>query len=599
MPEKVEKVLGVLHEAAIHREAMATYEDSLGLDVHKNAWDLGRAMWLPGTEHLPNVWKTETCPKDLGLREVPTLKIYRALALQTASALLAAMPKVRFAVQTDTIPPGMQGETAPGLPGLEEVIGEDLEAANETVEEDLGEGMGIDAALDEQPEMPTGEPGEVVTGVLNGAWEEMARRSRILAELSTCIIDNWNYGISWLGLHDVGGEPSKQYIKAVHPQIVLWDLNAERDYEIDWVAKMVATGRRDGSGSSLVEWPKALLPKPDDTGVDVELFVRRGGKFGGKAYGEGLYLRCRSDGELLEEGTWQHDVLPMMPVVLEPGHGLFGTSVASEAWHPQVTIDKVLAVLLSRAGRASGEIITLGGPPASAGERMPEGTRLNNSIDEQLRRPGVRVVTYDGEFKVTQPQMISADMQNMLAIAISNLERAIGLTPAWQGHLPRGVESGVAIASLAKMGGRRIDRMAAHLTESLRIFARNWAEMYLKELGADETLVEVDVQLEVNVEDTRARQFQAVVELARAGVQVPPEMLVKVIPGLTETQRETLLEDMLAAEEHRAAMGIRGSQEPAAGEPTPPVGDVDIGVEAEPLQPPGGGSEYYTGEGEM
>jgi len=590
--ETEKNILSYLRKVYEQRESLAAYPDSTGVDAPKNAWDMGTRMWTPGYSHLPDNWVNEVCPKNLQLREVPVLKVYRVIVEQMTAALLAAMPKVTFAV--DVSPSALPTDMAAAWQAQQAVdLNIEAQIPSPTSQ----------AAVVLPGEEPPIDAGQYVSDILNGAWRKFTEDSRLLSEFSLAVIDSLNYSIGWLGLHTRGSET---YGKAIHPQIVLWNLDAERPYELEWVAKMVTRAREDSTGAlyqglpdlnSIIAWPNDMLKKTDGQELEIEIFVRRGGLFAGHRYEDaGAHIIMRTSGEIKLDEPWHHDKLPITPVCLEPEHGLFGTSLARELWNTQVAIDKTLAVMLSRASRASGETIQLSG--LGAGGTMPEGVRLTNTDEKALTAPGTRIIAHDGDMKIFPPPPMAGEYGALLSMMISNMERIAGITPAWQGHVPRGVESGIAIMSLAKMGGRRIDRMAGHLVEAIRDFANMWASVVLDDMGLyDRGALEVRVVLEINEENTRDRQYQAVLELARAGVQLPPGIFVDVVPGLTDAQRRTLKRDIESMEQQRLIMGIRGMQEPAAGLPPQPVAMPEIGAGTMPPVPPAGDMEQPSGEG--
>ena len=477
--ELVRHVLDIVGEAAREREAAA--ETGLGREAPGNIWDLGTWMWEPGTKHLPATWVNEVCPKDLALKDAPTLNVYRALVEQIQGGVLSAMPDLEF----------------------------DAENAG-------------------------------IANILNDAWRDTTEKSRLLAELDLCVAHNCNYGAGWLGIHrNSAGEP---YIRAVHPQLVVCDPAAERPQDLMWVAKLFVenTGTRNDGETVLDEarWPESILPKPECSEIRMELWIRRGATFAGRSFKEtGLRAVIRSGGRIVEEEDWPHDVLPIVPVYLLPSDRMVGHSLAAVLWQAQVRVDKILGVMLSRTARSAGEKYRIARDVNAAAP----GEGLTCRAEQDLKKPGVQVITSDSPIEMYAPPPVPADLVALLREAIADMERLAGISQPYQGVAPKGVTAGVAITALAGMSSRRVNRMAAHLAEALRDFGKAWAKFELTRRGIETTGdLRVKVSLEVQEEETRRKQFDAALELARAGINIPEEVLIDLIPGLSTAKKNDI-----------------------------------------------------------
>jgi hypothetical protein len=270
----------------------------------------------------------------------------------------------------------------------------------------------------------------------------------------------------------------------------------------------------------------------------MELWIRKGAKFAGRLFKEtGLRAVIRSGGVIVEEEDWPHDVLPIVPVYLLPSDRMVGHSLAAILWQAQVRVDKILGVMLSRTARSAGEKYRIGRDVNAAAP----GEGLTCRAEQDLRKPGVQVITSDSPIEMYAPPPVPADLVALLREAIVDMERLAGISQPYQGVAPKGVTAGVAITALAGMSSRRVNRMAAHLAEALRDFGKAWAKFELTRRGIEAPdNMRVKVSLEVQEEETRRRQFDAALELARAGLNIPPEVLIDLIPGLSARKKNEI-----------------------------------------------------------
>ncbi|MBN1809993.1 MAG: hypothetical protein JW909_13070 [Planctomycetes bacterium] len=521
------RVLDAVSEAAREREAAA--EISLGREAPANTWDLGTSMWHPGTGHLPASWVNEVCPNDLRLSEAPTFNMYRALVEQIQGGVLPAVPEVEFHVESS----------------------------------------------------------RGVTRLLTDCWRDMAEKSRLLAELDLCVQHNCNYGAGWLAIHRGSAGTC---LRAVHPQLVVFDPLAERPQDLGWVAKLVVrpVAGRPLQSAMLDEarWPDSILPRPDACEVRVELWVRRGASFAGRVFRDsGLRAVIRSGGAVVEEEDWPHDALPLVPVYLLPSERMTGHSLAAILWKAQVRLDKILAVMLSRTARSAGEKYRIAREPGAGSP----GLSLTGRAETDLRKPGVQVITSDAPIEMYAPPPVPADLVALFRQAVSDMERLAGISAPYQGIAPAGVTAGVAITALAAMSGRRVNRMAAHLAEALRDFASTWAAYELARRGVPQPdFVDVQVSLEAREEETRRRRFTAALELARAGVDIPPAVLVELIPGLSDDMKDDIVSSIEAR--RAAALFLDAAVEDLSGGTL--IDGVPAPEEFPPAPPPAQGADY-------
>ena len=496
-----QEILRALNDAAINRAVQETLPVSLGKDAPTDVWTLGTAMWTDGVEHLPSTWKNETVPKDLYLRDVPTLNIYKAIVEQIQGALVATYPTVEFSV-------------------------------NGKVRADLNE-----------------------------KWEAFSERSRLLSEYDLVMQHGCNYGIGWLGLHRIDGA---LYGRAVHPQRVLWPQDATRFYEMKWVAKIVLTtkdaNKVSGDAPAGLTWPSTILPLPDKYDLTLEVWVLKGATLGNRKFEkEGMRFIIDSTGKVKDEEPYKYDVLPLVPFVPLPAERLIGQSMASLLWQAQVRADKILAAILSRVSNSIGGKY-IANSANKEGEPDAHGQRIINTANTNIKRPGVQIISLDNFKQYVPPEQVPADLLALYERAIEEMEYISGISRAFQGMVQgRMVSSAKAINALASLGSKRINRMATHFAEAIKDFAKVWAVMATSGQVDD---LDVDVALEYQHEDTRQKKYEAIVELKRAGVDIPSELIIDAMPGLDEQQKKELISKM---EEEREAKQILGAQQSIPG----------------------------------
>lgn len=530
---KGSKEADVIRAALVESIRQATVErdhffqvKNLGSEAPSTIWDLGTAMFEPGISHLPTKWVSEVCPEDLRLATVPTFKKYKSIVEAIQAAIVQGMPTIEFEVEGN------------------QALGDEL----------------------------------------NKEWLKLAVKSRLIAELDLVIAHCCNYGIGWLGLckSQLGDSIT---IRAIHPQRMVWDITNERPDDIMWLAKVNAKPSVDlssitGTSSKIVSsgrWPSSITDRPEGSSVDVELWIRKGGKLAGRHWKDAGMKALIADNDFLaDERYWNHGVLPIVPVYLVPRDQLVGESLAQLLWLPQVIVDKVLGVMLSRTSIAADVVYHL--TRTGAGDGAPPkavGSALSRTIEKSLRKPGIKVIFDEAELSIIEAMRPPIEMLGILREMISLMERLAGISEPFQGIAPRGITAGIAIQSLAAMSARRPSRMAIHLAEALREMGMVWATIYLSTKAEKNVVPRVKVALVAQEEMSHKRSFEAIKELVLMGVKLPPELVADLIPGISPDHRREIIDSL-----KRTAREFQG----APGQPLIPEGG--LGLPAEPSVPP-------------
>jgi len=620
--EFIQKILDDLGAAAKHREQLAStvyggdgpnQETSRNSKIPDTVWTCGKYMWEPGSRHLPSEWTNTICPEHLKLKTVPTLNVYRALVEQIQGGILGSMPTLTFEVSTEEEPepevpvapempgmPGMAGMAGmlgmhemPGMAGMPGMGQPPMEGEMPGMEPPMGgvsPGMFPEAGgqMPGMPGLPEGEmePEEQapdVGQILTDAWKQISERSRLMSELELEIEHNCNFGSGWLGIHENdNGDPT---LRAVYPELVIGDQFADRPEEMQWVAKMFSEKWR-GEGPKPDElqrvdelrWPDNII-KPESGMLRIEIWIRKGTTFAGRDFKDhGMHVEIRSDGKIVTEEEWDDDDLPLIPVYLMPSNKIVGYSLAVLLWQQQVAVDKIYAVLMSKMNRAATDYIRL---PSDAEKVGEPGEKLSDAESEQQNNLGVTVISSNSSMQVEGAPPIPKELVLLLDKAIAHMERLASISQPYQGIAPgEGVTAGVAIGKLVQESAKGISRKAQHLCEALRHLGKVWAKFELKRQGIEVPEgLEVKVSLQVLEEETRKTQYMGI-KLAQETipdiVKLPAfqKIVVQTIPGLTDDQRNELLE------------AIEARVEPMPGGPGVPEGMP--GIEGAGPMPPGG-----------
>jgi hypothetical protein len=487
------------------------------VDQHEppgNIWDMGTFMWEPGAQHLDATWKTDVVHKDLDLKSVPTLKIYRAIVEQMQSAILPATPGVEFSYT----PPE-------------------------------------DAAAPDGSPIPDGDD-------LTDRWRNLSQHSRILGELDLVVQHSCNYGIGYMAPHVARN--GNTTIRAIHPQVVAFNLDAERPDDIDWIAKLTAVARRQGNvrdvaAKSAIGWPTSILPQPDISEIRLEVWIRKGATVAGRQYTDvGWHGVIRADGEIVEEEDWGHTWVPLIPFSLIPAERMIGTSLALKLYESQVRIDKLVAIYMSRMIDCSGRTERYGSDSQVRVGANPA-VDLTSKSDASAIKAGKKIIVSDQEFQVAEPPPVPEDIANAIRFEIHLMERLAGITDVFQGWQIAGSPSGRTITKLTENASRGVNRMATHLVESYRSLCKAWAIMVLSDYGVEVDIDDIAVEVSFTAldENNRARKFDVLKSMIQVGQQIPAELIVSVIPGLSREERDryiALFEQQTAREEELAMM---------------------------------------------
>lgn len=540
-----------------------------GVGAPSNIWDMGTWMYEDGTNHLPPVWRNETCPKDLHLGTVPTFNFYKRIVEILRGSVLKVLPSLEFSVE----------ETAGDSESDVEMDG----VLGRTEDTLRLSGVNIPPPAVDEEEAPD-EHDETVS-MLNELWKETAQDSRLLAELDLCLKHDCNYGMGFIGLHRSRG---KDYIRAVHPQLVLYDASVERVQDLTWIAKISVkprpanVQRTYGMVAIDANWPQSIMNRPISTMVFMEIWILKGTVFAGRNWEEhGAHIVLGSDNSLVSEKAWDLDYLPLLPVSLLPGERLRGEALSQTLWSAQVRVDKTLAVLLARTSRAAGEKYQIG--TDNAGPKT-KGVGLTETAVSNLKHPGTQVVMSQVPITPFPPPKIPKELAALFQTAIRDMEVLAGISQAFQGIAPKSVTAGVAIQALAEQSAGRVNRMASHLAESLRLFGKMWAAYELAKRGMElPPTFKVKVTLAVMEEEDTRKQFEKIKDIAGVWESLPAELLeilVETIPGLTRENKENLLELLQRRkEQERQALEQPEGQEGLPGQPGAPL----------PAQAPEGG----------
>lgn len=524
----------------------ATKEDSIAENSQSsapdNVWDLGRAMWDDGIDHLPSKWIKETIPKVLNLHTVPTINCYKALMRQVQAGMVSGMPGFEF-------------------------MHNDYEVAEK---------------LDEE-------------------WRDFVARSRFLGESDSVDEDALNFGIGYLGFVSRG---DKLRGVAVDPQMVLWyPPTATRYQDVDAVAQVSVEyiGKKDDDQPpSLItknKWSPFLRDRQNDGSykVKVELWVRPGTRVGDIEFeGEGIHAIIRSDDKVLLEEPYTLDVVPIVPQVICPSKQMIGQSQASELWQAQVRIDKLLAKLLWCAQYSGADKYRIAVNLRGQSETQTPAINLTeaSSPEKELKNGGIGVVFGDQGMVEKFPATMSiADLHAEFEAAKRDMEYLAGISQPYQGIEPERVTAGVAINSLAMMSSKGVQRKATFKAEGLREYAMTWAKFMLSQWGMEAEGLDVMVNLVPQEELTKARQVETLVKIAdiiaRSNLPQLGEFLTDLIPGLSIEQRMRLKEILAQSQMGTELMPETpdGALPPGSEDNQPPVPEQGMADEYASVAP--------------
>jgi len=521
-PALVNTIISTIGEWSRYRESVL--QDPTGYnEAPGNVWDTGDNMWSNSANHMPSKWRTVLVPEDLGLGDVPHINIYKSFVEQISASILTSIPSLEFIVGEKI------AEDEADMEDEQEIIEAfqqgDYESIKRTLEvSDARSQMGY------------------ITKALDHGWEKMSHESRALSELDLNVVHNCNYGFGCLALHTFD---DRYMMRATHPRLIIVDPYAERSSDIRVVAKVTskqAAGGRMRSNISFdsITWPDTLLPHPEMSEVVMEVWIKKGTEFAGRKWdAHGMYLKIGGDGTVQDESPLHAARLPLSVSSLIPSDRIYGESLSAILWQAQVRVDKVLAILLSRASRAAGEKYHSQSPNVSAGNKSGAMAGISNL--EDIRKPGVRVIFSESALTPLPTDHVPSDLMEMYKLAVSDMERIAGLSQPFQGRAPQGITAGIAIQTLATMSSRRVNRMATHLVEALRDFGYIWAEHFLLSVGIKLPKdLEITVHMAAVEESTKQTTWTAIKEMLQLGIQIDPSALVDVVPGLTAPLREAL-----------------------------------------------------------
>lgn len=543
-PEIATAIVKAVSDAARLREQIVAdachYKEAPG-----SIWDVGEKMFEDGPNHLPPAWRDTIVPKELRLSDTPTINIYKSFVEQIQSSLLSQMPGLEFVAG-----------------GEKEDIDEQRDIIEAFKAGDMGQVQRVMELVDKRDRTA------FIVKLLNMGWEALSHRSRILTELDISVEHNCNFGHGVLSLYSFGGE---LYLRAVHPKMIVVDPYANKPQDIMWLAQVYCKPVNYArTHSSIVfdtlMWPSALDPRPEDSEVVLDVWIRAGAEFAGHKWEkQGMYLRLTGQGDVIAEEVITTKRLPQVVYALIPSDRIYGHALSSLLWQAQVRVDKCLGIILARAGRAAGEKYHSQSSRTAAGAKSTGLSAVSNL--EDLKRPGVQVIYSENQLTPLPTDHVPADLMELYRMSIADMERIAGLSQPFQGMAPQGITAGIAIQTLATMSSRRVSRMATHLVEALREFGYTWAEYFLKSIDiAMPEGVELNVHLAAMEESTQKTAWAGIIEALHAGMQVPPEVIADLIPGLTPSVRDSLKTYLKIATASKPA--------PGAGQAMP----VDVGA---------------------